>query len=337
MTGLILTRFDSLTPEAAGTTAHLWAVADRAVLGHADFAWNSTELLSFSTATDTMRRVFFLVHDGDRPVGMAKVSLPQKDNRHLLELEMRVDPQATVGEVLAVLWGGVEKLRCEEHRGTIISYHPPVGECDRWYRQNGFDLVQQEIASTLHMPAPDTQPQPDDEYDILTFTGATPDHLLDQMARLRERMSTDIPLGGMNVEPEVWDTDRIRAMEAKVAAAGRTILTAAAIHRATGEAVAYTTLETTTNGSAFAFQSDTLVRREDRGHRLGQRIKQANLDQLAREFPQVERVHTWNAEENSWMLHINDQLGFEATSRLASWQRDFRDSPAKDRLTPTRG
>lgn len=325
MTDLTLTRFDSLTPEAADATAHLWAVADRAILGHADFAWNSTELLSFSTATETTRRVFFLVHDGDRPVGMAKVSLPQQDNRHLLELEMRADSQATVEEMLASLWGGVEKLRCQEHRGTVISYHPPVGEYDRWYRQNRFDLVQQEIASTLRMPAPGAQPQPDDEYDILTFTDSTPDRLLDQMARLRERMSTDIPLGGMNVEPEVWDTERIRAMEAKVAAAGRTILTAAAINRASGEAVAYTTLETTTDGSAFAFQSDTLVRREDRGHRLGLRIKQANLDQLAREFPQVERVHTWNAEENSWMLHINDQLGFEATSRLARWQRQFRD------------
>lgn len=54
-----------------------------------------------------------------------------------------------------------------------------------------------------------------------------------------------------------------------------------------------------------------IVHGDHRGHRLGQRVKAANLTALLAENPHARRVHTWNANENRWMLYaINDALGF---------------------------
>ncbi|MBB1494354.1 hypothetical protein J4N02_06705 [Propioniciclava sp. MC1595] len=39
-------------------------------------------------------------------------------------------------------------------------------------------------------------------------------------------------------------------------------------------------------------------------------MKAANLTAPLAENPHARRVHTWNANENRWMLAINDALGF---------------------------
>jgi hypothetical protein len=55
----------------------------------------------------------------------------------------------------------------------------------------------------------------------------------------------------------------------------------------------------------------TLVRRDHRGHRLGSAVKVANLEALQRDRPDVTTVETQNAEQNPWMVSINERLGFE--------------------------
>jgi len=67
------------------------------------------------------------------------------------------------------------------------------------------------------------------------------------------------------------------------------------------------------------FQEDTLVLREHRGHRLGALVKAAVLRDLAAAFPEVERITTYNAEDNEPMVAVNRALGFEPAGRMSMW------------------
>ena len=92
-------------------------------------------------------------------------------------------------------------------------------------------------------------------------------------------------------------------------------------HVPTGEAVAYTYLQSSPHRPAAAYQEDTLVAREHRGHRLGTLVKTAALRRFTAERPRVQRVHTWNAGENSHMLAINTALGFRPVSLEGVWEK----------------
>ena len=52
---------------------------------------------------------------------------------------------------------------------------------------------------------------------------------------------------------------------------------------------------------------------------LGVRPRPAVLRELARSFPQVERITTYNAADNAPMVAVNRALGFELAGQLSSW------------------
>ncbi|MBG6182340.1 hypothetical protein IWX65_000269 [Arthrobacter sp. CAN_A214] len=50
-------------------------------------------------------------------------------------------------------------------------------------------------------------------------------------------------------------------------------------------------------------------------------MKAANLERLRDEWPEVKRLYTWNAAENSFMLAVNIELGFRPVGATAGWQK----------------
>lgn len=164
-------------------------------------------------------------------------------------------------------------------------------------------------------------------YQLLSWTGPCPDDLVDGYAALVARMSTDAPMGELTIEPEQWDATRVRERETVLARQGRTQVATVARRGTAGPLVAYTDIVVTVHDPANAFQWDTLVRREDRGHRLGLLVKAANLQRLLAEAPQARRVHTWNADVNRFMIAINEQLGFRLAARECAWRLDLPRGP----------
>lgn len=162
-------------------------------------------------------------------------------------------------------------------------------------------------------------------YDLVAWTGPCPEEHLEGYAALVGRMSTDAPLDDLDLEPEVWDAQRIRSLEAVSAAQQRTVVLTAARNVTSGDLVAYTDIAVSEHAPADAFQWSTIVRREDRGHRLGLLVKVANLRRVREQLPRVERVHTWNADSNDHMVAINEALGFLPLHREVEWQLDLPD------------
>lgn len=282
-------------------------------------------------------------------LGYGLLFLPTNDNLHLAELYVQVRREHRAVGIGTELWQALSCLAGQHDRTSLLTWSehrmvddttdalvPPTGfgriEPDRNTRfvgRHGFRLEQAERHSQLELPiAPtrlagwraDAAAAAGADYRIRCWQGATPDDLIEPMAELHRRMSIDVPIGDLDIEEENWDADRVRHDDAQIRKAREITLWAVAEHQPTGELAAYTELKIPSNGAAFAYQNDTLVHGEHRGHRLGLLVKAANLEQLATEHPTVRRVHTWNAGENSYMLAINVLLGFRPASYEALWQ-----------------
>ncbi|WP_209372345.1 GNAT family N-acetyltransferase [Brevibacterium renqingii] len=158
----------------------------------------------------------------------------------------------------------------------------------------------------------------DDGYVIRTWAGPAPHEHVQSIALLRQRMSTDVPGAADLQDEEIWNPARVRALEADREQAGGRTQTALALHD--GEGVGFTEVVSYAQRPHVAFQGATLVVREHRGHGLGARLKSSNHAALL-EGSEVERVYTWNAAENSWMLAINERAGFEVVGWVGLWKK----------------
>ena len=156
-------------------------------------------------------------------------------------------------------------------------------------------------------------------YETLSWIGPIPDELVDDYARLMTQMSVDAPMGELDWEPEAWDAVRVREQERLTAEKRRTRLMTAVRHEESGRLVGFSSIGVSQLQADPAYQWDTIVLRDHRGHRLGMLAKVVNTRLLRKEVPEARRVVTWNAESNTHMVAINDVLGFRPVERLAEW------------------
>ncbi|WP_019135448.1 GNAT family N-acetyltransferase [Cellulomonas massiliensis] len=294
--------------------------------------------------------------DGDRPdparvVGSAWLDLPLQDNTHTGYVELVVVPDRRgrgIGSALheralhVARSAGRSKLTSStDHRvepgpdepsvapttgtGRVPPDAPGVG----FAQHRGWALEQVERCSQLQLPLDaaelaahrkDAQGAAGDAYRVVLWRERCPDEWAPAYAVLNQRMSSAVPLGGLDFQEYRWDVARVRAMEQRFLDQRRTILVACAQHVASGELVAKTELVTVAHDDEIVYQWDTLVLDDHRGHRLGMLVKAANLQRLQEEFPRARRVATWNAEENAHMLAINVALGFRPAGCSGAWQ-----------------
>lgn len=320
----------------------------RAVYGDDDLA-DAAQTVAANYAEQQVRcKALVLALDGEAVVGGAFFGMPLRDNRTLAEGDFAVDSSADTGAVLRVLWDGIRPLLVEQGRSTaqVWTAHPANGPGEQLVPRTGvgrlpqdplaaglqdlgFVLEQQERHSVLDVTAagpPATRAAElarataGPAYEVLGWTGPTPQEHREPMAQIRARMSTDIPSGELEIEPEVWDADRVAEVGRIAERLGFREVTTAVRHVQTGQIVAYTVLESPSDKPHVAYQGDTLVHAAHRGHRLGLLAKAANLQLLAEALPAVGRIHTWNAGENEHMLAINHALGFVDGTIEAGWQ-----------------
>ncbi|KGM15110.1 hypothetical protein N867_11890, partial [Actinotalea fermentans ATCC 43279 = JCM 9966 = DSM 3133] len=327
--------------------------------GYADLMYPSWYLLAdLRPQLYAIRRVFVAVPDGvteptaDDVVGFAKLTLPLQDNTHLADVELYVHPDHVDDGADAALLEAAETLAAEHGRTSLVTWSEQVGEPDpgpgvlepptgsgrvdgnargaRFLADHGYVLEQAERYSLLRLPLPDglrerhqaeAAARAGADYRLVTWTDRAPDEWVDQVAVLEMRMSTDVPKGDLDFEESRWDAARVRDWERRVAESQHGMLVTAAVHVPTQTLGAFTVLRYPIAYEEIVFQDDTLVLSEHRGRRLGMLVKAENLRRLAELRPGAARVHTWNAEENSFMLAINVALGFRPTGVAGMWQK----------------
>jgi RimJ/RimL family protein N-acetyltransferase len=141
-------------------------------------------------------------------------------------------------------------------------------------------------------------------------------------------MSTDVPVGEQEVDEEVWDTERVRALEASLAAQNRAKVITVARHDASDRLIGFTEVAIPLGAPESAWQHDTLVVREHRGHGLGFALKVANLLAVQERYSAVRRINTWNAEENAPMIAVNEEIGCRVEAHSAYWHRPIATPPS---------
>ncbi len=281
------------------------------------------------------RRVGLVAVEGGTVVAAARLDLPVSDNTHAAEVLLVTRPEHRrrgAGRALAL---EVERRAREAGRTTLIASSDEVpGEEGRSASRGfgpamGYVAVQVEVRRDIALPLDPAvvaglaavAAEHAADYEVRSWRDAVPDDLLEDQAHLHRRMSTDVPLADLDWREEEWDAARVRRTEQQVQEMGRTFFGAGAVHRPTGRMVAYTTVGVPRAAPQRAYQWDTLVLTEHRGHRLGTLVKLACLQRLSQELPQARSISTWNAAENAPMIRVNDALGARVEGQLVNWQK----------------
>ncbi|MCU1553339.1 MAG: GCN5-related N-acetyltransferase [Arthrobacter sp.] len=297
-------------------------------------------------------RVFF-VRDGARVVGSSWIRCEVQENLRSALLHVQVLKEFTGRGIGRALLQHTQELAAAEGRTILQTFteHPADFDSDgpgvlrpatgtgalpagsrgvRFALKAGFRLEQVERFSVLDVPARagtwdvlerEARARAGEDYELVAWTGKCPEDSVDGLAVLMSRMSTDVPTGELRYDEESWDVARVRHVEDMWQQAGIVSLVAAARHLPSGKLAAYSVLQLTPSKPWLADQDDTLVAKPHRGHRLGMLVKLVNLRRLRSEYPDVERVITFNAAENDHMLAINVALGFRPAGWDGEWQR----------------
>ena len=271
------------------------------------------------------------------PVSSAEVRLPLMDNLELADVGLRTLPEHRRQGYGEALLTHVEALVAGRGRRVVTFYVPcayeagPTGAGEsgvEFLRHRGYGVAQSEVQRALHLPVDEqlltrlldeAEPHHRD-YTLRQFGDHCPDDLLESYGRLVGTLVTEAPTGGLALEDEVFDAQRLRHEEDLAIAAGRTRVVTVALDRG-GEVVAYTEIQVPRHEPGRAYQWGTLVHPAHRGHRLGIAVKAANHLRLQQQEPSVTEVITENAEVNDHMIGINDLLGFRPTARGVDLQK----------------
>ena len=157
-------------------------------------------------------------------------------------------------------------------------------------------------------------------YSLMSWTGLVPEDFLDQAAALFAALN-DAP-HDPHVAPAVWDAQRVRERVNDLRPHyGMRIYAIAAVQADTGAPAALTEVAVDPADPGWGHQMLTGVTREHRGHRLGLLVKTAMVEWLRAAEPQLERIQTWNAESNRYMIAVNEALGYTILGQPANWWR----------------
>lgn len=322
---------------AAASLARRWndvfVASTVATMGDDHDAWSLASRRAREESTSWDHRYLAALEEGDdglgepaAVLGAAEIVLPRRDNLTLALVDLAVHPDRRRRGTGTLVLDHLVRLAQEAGRTTLVAEtaYPTDGSDpgEAFLRAHGFEVGQtmhrNDLDVRAHLPG---EPAPTHGYVIETSTDDTLDEWLDDRAHLSRRMSTDAPVGDLDLAEEEWDADRVREQRDATRRSGRRAVESVARHLDTGRLVGFTQLQVPSAEPALAYQQDTLVLREHRGHGLGRALKSANLRAAREAFPGLVTVRTWNAQENGPMIAVNEALGYRTTAIQREWQR----------------
>ena len=290
---------------------------------------SATDLREMERNPDVGRRLMAVLDEG-RVVAGASVMFPLQDNLTHSFATIAVLPEFRRRGLGTRLLDWIEEQAREQGRATLqMHFNARPGARPAGFafaEQCGFSLEQRLVRNDLDLSSwtgADANVPVPEGYRLVAEVGLPPERQADY-ARFQEAITTDIPLGGLALEPEVWDVERVGALSARLEAMGRTRWLVWAEHEGSGECAGFTEVQWAPELGPIAYQQDTLVHRDHRGHGLGMALKRVNAAQIAAGQPAIATIRTWNADDNTHMLAVNAALGYVVGSQMLEWQKLLR-------------
>lgn len=160
------------------------------------------------------------------------------------------------------------------------------------------------------------------DYELLFLPSPIHNEYVDAFCDLTFVMNT-APREDYEEEDEVLTPEIWRDVEAKQEIRARDVLTYVARHKPTGDFAGYTTVAYHRLQPDLVWQWDTGVDPAHRNKGLGRWLKAAMALKLRSEYPDVQRIDTFNAGSNEPMLNINVEMGFRPVLIQNVWQGDL--------------
>lgn len=291
--------------------------------------WSLTEFLGVMRAPDSGEELAlvaaYLPEEPDRVVGFGVVYVFLLDNLDKAFLEVQVDPSYARRGVGSALLLRLERLALDRGRTLLMTDTKlPADQVEdhgyrRFLERLGYSWSNVEVVRHAPLPVP---PETLDAwaaraatksggYELRTLVNEVPEEIAASLGELMGQLVVDAPTGAVDFEAEVITPERLAERLAATRAMGRDLFETVAL-TPEGLVAAQTTLSVPTDGTTTAWQWGTFVHREHRGRSLGLAVKTANLRAVQESHPGLLRVTTQNAETNTWMVAINELMGFRA-------------------------
>jgi mycothiol synthase len=267
-----------------------------------------------------------------RIVGVAVAQVPELgSNNHLSITDIRVHPEwRRRGIGTALLRPVVAELAAAGRPRILGEGLTAGGDGPAWANAVGFTEVNRFVLQVLQVAGtdPDRWLVPvSPGYRLRRWLGSAPEQVVESYARARTAIE-DAPSGESTFRFPQWTVEAVRASEAVFRERGVQRQVVAAVDAA-GAVAGLTEVEIYPSQPEQVVQQDTAVLPAHRGQGLGRCLKAAMMRWLLAERPDIDRVVTNTAADNSYMINVNHQLGYTTTrtmvdveadvSRLATW------------------
>jgi GNAT superfamily N-acetyltransferase len=269
----------------------------------------------------------WLARDDGEACGWYLLGLPERENRHLADVNLVVAPsRRRAGLGTALLGHAADRAR--QAGRTLLTGHTEESSAGTAFaRALGARHRLTGTFSVLRLGSIPPGHLADLRrrgaaaavgYSLVSWEGATAEHRLVDVAALLG-VEADAPRAA-GEDPPGWDAARVRAADQRLADQGWRFYSLAARAERGGALVAITQLGVDPLDPSWGFQSLTAVAGPHRGHRLGRLVKVAMLELLAAHEPQLTQIETLTSAGNEHMTAINAELGFEVLERQLSWE-----------------
>jgi GNAT superfamily N-acetyltransferase len=271
----------------------------------------------------------FLALDGDTPAGAVHLDLPSNDNLDKAHIDVQVRPEHRRRGIGRALFLHAAAAARAAGRTTVGGFSLDAPAPNAFAAAFGLTNGLTDARRRLLLADADEAALDRLYTEGLTRAGgyravqwhnAAPEEYIEDLAALDSSFLAETPMGGLDYEPEKIDADRIRRMNEVFTLWGTRRYETGMVHEATGRLVAWTALRVAKTIDWHCWQLITLVHPAHRGHRLGVVAKVANLRFMREREPAVTTIDTFNAVENSYMIAINEAMGFRLAELWSNWQ-----------------
>ncbi|MFF9910019.1 GNAT family N-acetyltransferase [Streptomyces sp. NPDC013457] len=280
--------------------------------------------------SSSSRRLAWLASEADgRPVGSAFLRLfTREGQRHLAELDLQIHPAERRRQAGSQLLAAAVAAARADGRRSVVAQAEDGTSGQAFLAARGFRVALTLTYARLALADADLPAltsiaeAPHAGYRLTAWEGMVPDELADTYVASRRAMD-DMPMGAVDYGTVVWDAERMRAAAAAVAARGEILHTVAAVDRSDGSVVGFTELVVPGSGTGDAQHYGTAVLPGHRGHGLARWMKAAAILQARERHPGLGGLLTDTADNNPYMRHVNDGLGYLPTHVAYEFQLDL--------------